>query len=130
MRQIHVGRVVLAAIVAEAVPIVLLILLVAVLGPREPAGAEKYAARLGQWVGPIGGAVMCFIAARWVARKAERLRVTHGALVGAGAALLDIALLVGSGAAFEWLFVVSNAGRVIAGAGGGLAADAWRRRGA
>ena len=128
MRTIHWGRVALGVIAAEAVPIVLLVIIVAVFGPREQTSAQQFATRLGQWVGPIGGDIMSFIAALWVARKSNQRRILHGTLVGVGSAVLDVGLIAISGAGFEWLFVVSNAGRVAAGWLGGLTADAFRRR--
>lgn len=128
MRNIYWGRVILAVIAAEAVPILLLILLVAAWGPTDQAGAQEFAARLGQWVGPVGGGVMCFLAALWVARKPEQRRVLHGGMVGVGAAMLDVGLLAAGGAAFAWLFVASNAGRVLAGILGGLTGNALQRR--
>lgn len=112
------GRIAGAGLVAEIVPIVLLVLVVAVFGPGEEAAAQAFAERQGRWVGPLGGAAACAAAGWWAARGSARGLPT-GVAVGGIAAALDLALIVGSGAPFEWLFAASNAGRVLAGALGG-----------
>jgi hypothetical protein len=117
------GRIALGVLVAEAAPIAALVALVAVFGPRVQAEAELFAARLGQWVGPLGGALMCFVMAVWVARPLESRRILHGAVLGALAALIDVSLLLVSGAAFQWVFVMSNVGRIVAGTLGGVVAN-------
>jgi hypothetical protein len=113
------ARVALAGLAAEAVPIVLLVGMVAMFGPHEPAAATAYAEKLGRWVGPVGGLLACFAAARWAARDRPLLQ---GALVGLVAAAIDVALLAVSSAAFQWLFVLSNLGRVLGGVTGGALA--------
>jgi hypothetical protein len=118
--RFHLGRVVLAAVIAEVVPIILLVVLVALFGPKQQADAQAYAERLGQWIGPIGGTLMCFLAGRWVARAATTRPVLHGSAVGLLSALIDIAILIASGAAFHWVFAASNCGRLLGGMLGGL----------
>jgi hypothetical protein len=114
------GRLLAGVAVAEIVPIVLLVALVAIFGPQTQAEAEVYAARIGRWVGPVGGAGMCLLAAWWVARPLGHLGLRHGLALGVLAAGLDMAILVASGAPFEWLFAASNAGWVLAGGLGGF----------
>jgi hypothetical protein len=121
--QLRWSRLVVGALVAEFVPVALLVVLVAVLGPDDAAAATAYAESLGRWVGPIGGAVMTFLAAVWVARPMRSLELRHGVVLGILAALLDVTVLVASGAPFEGLFLISNAGRIIAGTLGGLLAS-------
>ncbi len=148
-------RILIAAVLAEAIPILLLVALVAVFGPKEQTAAQAYAEHLGQWVGPLGGALMCFLAAWWVnlwrthtcvpcwqscqhyvpakterrdesrrgRHECPRHHVLHGFIVGVLAALLDIAILIATGAAFQWLFVASNLGRILAGLLGGWMAS-------
>ncbi len=116
------GRIAVAAVTAEVLPILALFGLVALLGPGEPAAAEQYAARLGRWVGPIGGGVAVFLGAVWVGRGLPAGQVAHGVAVGAATAAIDGALLAASGTGFEWLFVASQGGRVAAGALGGWVA--------
>jgi hypothetical protein len=113
------GRLLAGAVVAELIPILVLLVLVALRGPSDQAQAQAYAARLGRWVGPITGAVMCFLLGGWVARSERPLALRYGMLLGALTAAIDLGILAASGAAFEWLFAVSNAGRVLAGTLGG-----------
>jgi hypothetical protein len=101
--------------------ILILIALVATFGPSEPASAQAFAERLGRWVGPIGGAVCSFLAAFCVARHLTSGRITNGVAVGVFLAVLDVVLLVASQAPFQWLFVVSNLGKILAGYIGGVA---------
>ena len=112
------GRIVAAGLVAEIVPIVVLVGIVALFGPVEEAAAQAFAERQGRWVGPLGGAVACGALGWWAARGGVRGLAT-GLAVGGVAAALDLGLILASGAPFEWLFAASNAGRVIAGALGG-----------
>jgi hypothetical protein len=104
------------------VPVLLLFALVALFGLHDQTEAQAYAAHLGRWVGPIGGAIMTFLAALWVARGAPPFELRHGIVLGVFAALLDVGLLLASGAAFEWIFAASNTGRVVAGTLGGAVA--------
>lgn len=116
-------RLIVAAVVVEFAAILALVLLVAVFGPKDSAAAQVFAARLGTWVGPIGGALFTFLAAWWLGRRDAAGGLGQGIALGALVALIDIALLVAGGAAFQWLFVASNAAKLAAGAlGGGLAA--------
>ena len=72
----------------------------------------------------IGG----FFGGLWVARKAGRLFVLHGVLVGAVAALLYAALTWKT--ALPAIYVASNYLKLIAGAAGGLVAQRMATRGA
>ncbi len=112
-------RVLVAAIIAEAIPIILPVAAVAVFGPREPAAAQAYAERLGQWIGPIAGSCMCLLAGWWVARSLTGRQVLHGLLIGLMAALIDLSVVVAGAAPFRWIFTASNLGRVLGGALGG-----------
>jgi hypothetical protein len=125
--RIRLGRVVIAALLAEALAIVCLVVLVALFGPDERAAAQAYAARLGNWVGPISGFALTLLGGWWASRVLERDQVLNGLAVGVIGAAIDIALLVASGTAFQALFAASNAGRVLAGALGGLLASKSRR---
>ena len=79
--------------------------------------------RLGRWVGPIGGTLCSFLAAFFVARPLTSGRITNGVAVGFFLAVLDVVLLVASQAPFQWLFVVSNLGKILAGYIGGVASS-------
>lgn len=119
-------RLILGAIAAEFASIVVLIFLVAIFGPNEENAAQKYAEKLGQWVGPVGGAVFSFIGAFWICRSLTRGHLAHGVLFGLLVAAVDVSLLVAMRAPFEWLFVISDAGKVTTGVLAGLCAA--RRR--
>lgn len=114
-------RIVLAVIVAEALPILLLILVVVVYGftrQSDSLSPEQFAPLAGKWVGPVGGFLATLLCALHVARRAPRRRMAYGVAIGVGTALVDISLallLEGVGG----LLLLSNAGRVVAGLFGG-----------
>ncbi len=112
-------RIVLTAFAAEALSIALLVLVVALFGPHERAQDAAFAERVGQWLGPLSGLVLCALGGYFVARPLAGGQVLHGALLGLAAAAIDLALLVLGGAPFQLLFVLSNLGRVLAGCAGG-----------
>ena len=115
-------RLIAGAIAAEVLAILILVLLVAIFGPRDHAQAEAYAERLGQWVGPLAGIVLSFLGALWVSRGLPSGRLLHGLLFGLIYALVDVAILVAMQAPFMWLFVASDGGKLVAGIVGGLVA--------
>jgi hypothetical protein len=114
-------RIIIGGIIAEVSVILILITLVATFGPSEPVSAQAFAERLGQWVGPIGGALCSFLAAFCVARPLTSGNKTNGVAVGFFLAVVDVVLLVASNAPFQWLFVGSNIGKILAGYIGGVA---------
>lgn len=116
-------RILLRAAAAEAAAILALVALVAIFGPEDPDGAQVYAERLGRFVGPFAGAVFGVIGGYLVSRCATANRVLHGTLFGLLFAIIDGAVLIAGHASFEWLFVISNAGRIIGGAIGGAIAS-------
>ena len=117
--NIKFGRVLIAAVVAEVVAILALVLIVFVFGPSDPAASQAFAERLGLWVGPIGGFITCFLGGWWVAKNLQSDHLVNGLALGITVALIDILLLVLSGEGFMLLFAASNIGRVVAGALGG-----------
>jgi hypothetical protein len=119
MMQLRVGRIIIAAIAAPALTILSLVLVVALFGPADQAGAEAYAERLGYWVGPIGGFLFCLLGGIWVARGLRASRVLNGFVLGLVVAGIDVAILIAMGATFEPIFAISDIGKVIAGSLGG-----------
>ena len=117
-----IGRVVLTAVLVEALNIALLFLVVALFGPRDAQAAQADAEELGKWVGPIGGFLLCFLGGWWVAVASRGRHVLNGLALGATVAGIDLGLLAASGAPFQFLFVASNLGRLVAGALGGRVA--------
>jgi hypothetical protein len=117
-------RVVVAVVLAEALPILLLVAIVVIYGivrQKDSLSPEEFAPLAGNWVGPIGGFFATLLFAWWAARRAQKHRVVHGTVVGAGTAVLDFGLgmlLAGAGAV-QPLFFISNAGRILAGVLGG-----------
>ena len=104
--------------VGELVPILVLVSIVSIWGPADAADAELFAGQLGDWVGPIAGALTVIMVTAWAGIKSLR-PVLQGVLIGLILAALDAAILVAVGAPFALLFVVSNGGKVAAGALGG-----------
>lgn len=117
-------RLVLGPIAAEVLAILILICLVAIFGPRDQAQAQAYAEKLGAWVGPLAGVVLSFLGALWVSRGLTTGHLLHGFLFGLIYATLDAAIIIAAQAPFAWLFVASDAGKLLAGIAGGLVAAA------
>ena len=113
---------ILTAIAAEVTAILILVLIVAIFGPRDQAQAQVFAEKHGQWVGPLAGVVLSFLGALWVCRGLTSGHLLHGFLFGLIYALIDAALIVAAQAPFMWLFVASDAGKFFAGIAGGWAA--------
>ena len=112
-------RIAAGALAAEVLAVILLVLLVGIAGPSDPPAAQAYAKRLGLWVGPVGGFIFTLLAAWWVARGLQTPPLTNGIIVGVAVAAIDVSILILSGAGFDPIFAISNAGRVIAGLIGG-----------
>jgi len=123
-------RIVIAAIAAELLGVLALAALVAVFGPPGFAAAQPFAERLGAWVGPISGFVLCVAGGYWVARVAASRHIGSGVAMGAAAVVLDVAVAVALGAGVEILLVISNVGRLAGGAIGGWLATPRRPRSA
>ncbi len=116
-------RVLGAAVLAEAIPIVLLVAVVAAFGPPTADGAKHFAERVGLWLGPLAGIVCTFGAAFWLSHsRGAHAPLRTGVTLGLFVACLDVALLIAGGTAFAWVFVASNVGRVLAGTAGGIVA--------
>jgi len=117
-------RVVVAIVLAEALPIVLLVAIVFAYGAvrqKDSLSPAEFAPLAGNWVGPIGGFLATLLFAWWAARSVPKQRLAHGTIVGVGTAVLDLGLgmLLGGAAAIRPIFFVSNAGRILAGVLGG-----------
>jgi hypothetical protein len=120
-------RVVVAVILAETLPILLLVAVVFVysfIRQSDSLTPQEFAPRAGMWVGPIGGFLAVFLFAWWVALRVPSQKVVYAAAVGVGTALLDLGLgiVLGGGDAIHPILYVSNAGRILAGILGGLLA--------
>jgi hypothetical protein len=126
-------RVLVAIVVAELLPILLLVAIVMVYAfasdqtRPDSMKPEEFAPIAGNWVGPIGGFIATMCLSLWAARVVPKRALYHGFAVGAGAAMLDfsIAVLIGGGEVSP-LLVFSNCGRVLAGLLGGFVASRQR----
>src|SRR5512147_1352704 len=87
-------------LLAELVPILLLVLGVAIFGPKDAVAAASYAQQLGRWVGPIAGAVCVLALGWWVARARPSHQIRTGFVFGCLAATLDLGILAASDAPF------------------------------
>jgi hypothetical protein len=116
-------KLILGAIAVEAGAIVALVCVVAVFGPKEANEAQRYAEKMGPWIGPIAGAIFSFIGAWLIGRSLTQGHLIHGLLLGLFVAAVDVSLLVAMRAPFEWLFVISDVGKIAAGVIGGLVAS-------
>jgi hypothetical protein len=115
-------RLIIGAVVVETAAVIILVGLVAIFGPNEATAAQRYAEKLGFWVGPIAGTLLTFIGAFMIARPLLGRGVLHGFLFGFCVAFVDVAILLAMRAPFEWIFLVSNVSKLIAGYLGGVCA--------
>jgi hypothetical protein len=120
--SLKVRRLVIAAPVAELIPVTLLTALLPVL-LASGTGTLVYqiieAQRLALWVGPMGGFVTCALGGWWVSRGTFANAERNGLTLGVAVAVFDLALLVVSGAPFGALMVLSATGRIAGGYVGG-----------
>lgn len=71
--RLRTGRIAIAAIAAELLGVLALVVLVTIFGPSGGfEAAQLFAERLGAWVGPISGFLLCLAGGYWVARGAPR----------------------------------------------------------
>lgn len=117
--KIQIGKTLVTAFVVEILAIAVLVIAVALFGPGEAEADQAWAAETGRWLGPLAGFLFCVLGGWFVARTATSDRVIHGLALGVTVALIDVALLVAGGSGFEMIFLISNVGRVVAGAFGG-----------
>ena len=125
--RIRIGRILGFAILAEVLAVLTLVLIVALFGPSDPAEAQAYAERIGLWVGPIAGFLFTLAGGWWIARSLVNSQVLNGLVLGVVVAIIDISILLLSGAEFLPIFAISNIGRVIAGSLGGLLASRYKQ---
>jgi putative membrane protein (TIGR04086 family) len=115
MKRIRWGRVVLAAVVAEAA----VILLIVAISTVRPEFAES----AGYYVAPPASAVATFLMVLWVARKLKSDFILHGILVGFVGVVLTGGFIFTAKPEDRWMYVVSFVLRVVGGYLGGLVAQ-------
>jgi hypothetical protein len=80
------------------------------------------------WAAPAAGFVFCLLGGWWVARGITAGHERNGLTLGIGVALIELALLIVSGAPFGALYVSALAARIAGGYCGGLVAKRRARR--
>ena len=116
-------QLVVAALAIEIISVLVLVIMVAIFGPPDPAQAQAFAADLGYWVGPIAGFIFSFLGAYVITKNLSRSRIPNGILLGLLVAIVDVSILVGSDRGFEMIFLVSSTGRLVAGTLGAYVAE-------
>ena len=123
--SLKVGRLFIAAPITE---------LVAVIGMLAPALAQfamlkaTVTARMFEmqatalWSAPAAGFLFCFLGGWWVARGAGVAHERNGVVLGLAVAVIDLALLIVSGAPFGVLMASSVMSRIVGGYCGGIIA--------
>jgi hypothetical protein len=128
--SLKVRRLVIAAPVAELIPVALLTALLPIL-LASGTGTLVYqiieVQRLALWVGPMGGFAACALGGWWVSRGTFADAERNGLTLGVAVAGVDLVLLVVSGAPFGALMVLSATGRIAGGYAGGCWTG-WRNR--
>lgn len=119
----RIGRSIIAAVAAELLAILLLLVGVFVFvmssAPLSYGQGERLAQEIADWVIPLSGFVSCCLAGWWAGRKLKTAAPQQGASVGIMATLLDIAFLAWLGAPFRLVFVLAAICRIGGGALGG-----------
>lgn len=80
------------------------------------------------WSAPAAGFLFCLLGGWWVARSVEVAHERNGVVLGAAVAVIDVALLVVSGAPFGALMASSFVSRIVGGYCGGMIALRRARR--
>lgn len=114
---------VVVAFAIEIISVLVLVILVAIFGPADSQQAQEFAAELGYWVGPAAGFIFCFLGAYLLSKNLAQSRIPNGILLGLLVAIIDVSILIGSDSEFQIIFLVSNTGRVVAGALGAYLAE-------
>jgi hypothetical protein len=121
--KLRLGRIALAAVIAEVAGVLALIVLVTIFKPADPDQVQAFAEHLGTWVGPISGFVFCAAGGYWVARRGSPYCLGNGVAMGLAGAFVDIVAAAALGASLQILLVVSNLGRIMGGTLGGFLAS-------
>lgn len=128
--KIRWGRVIIASLLSEVVPILVLFLIVAVYGafltPNEvpnEARLNDFARQAGNWIGPLVGSLATFIFSFWACHKLVSNFVLHGALIGLISTAIGVGLLLLLADRFSIIFVGSYLLRFLSAVGGAIIAQ-------
>jgi hypothetical protein len=119
-------RVIVAVVIGEVVPLLVLIGVVHFLRPDDPTEVDAFARHMGAYVGPIGGFVTVLVVSWWAGRGSSA-PVPQGTMIGVILAIIDGSIVIAIAEPFGWLWFVSNGGKIAAGAFGGWLARRARR---
>src|SRR5436190_1615782 len=95
---IRLQRIVIAALLAELIPLLILVAVVTIYGFMASPGLEKgvyneFASRAGKIINPLAGSLATFGMAYWAARKPEKAKVLHGVFTGLVVIFIELAIL-------------------------------------
>ncbi|MFC5271305.1 hypothetical protein [Adhaeribacter terreus] len=126
--KIRLLRITIAALLAELIPLVILIIAVTAYGyiatpAQDKAALEAFAGKAGLYIGPIAGMLAALGMGFWAARKLTNSRLLHGLLTGAFIVLLDLAIFAKPKADFDLTDVLVLVGKFLAATLGGYLAD-------
>jgi hypothetical protein len=114
-------RIAIAAVIAEMIPILLLVAAVSVYSASGGSDPNSFARRTSEWFSPSVGSIIAFFVTLLAVRR-RPLALQHGIAIGISIALLDLGIVALQGTPFQTLFVVSALGRVAAGTLAGIIA--------
>ena len=120
-------RVALAALMAQLVPLLILVVTVSVYGfiiaPNQtPEFYKAFADQIGKYIGPAAGTIATLGFGFWTGRHAPGQELLHGFLTGLVVAVLDATILVSPSAEFDTSSVLVLIAKILAGALGGFLA--------
>ena len=126
-RDIRWGRVVLAALMAEAgviliISAVFLVYRFWIAPGRTAAEYQEFGQLAGYYVAPIGSALTTFLSVLWATRPLKSDFVLNGLLIGVAGVLLTLAFIVTAKPEHRSMYVVSYVLRIVGGYLGGIAA--------
>ena len=131
--KIRWGRVVLAAVLAEAAVILLLLAVVTVYSVVISPGLttdeyDVFGQDAGYYVAPAAAAGATFLMVLWVARALDSGFVANGLMVGLVGVLLTVGFVFGARPEDRLMYGVSFALRIVGGYAGGIVAQRLRGR--
>ncbi|MBK0403259.1 TIGR04086 family membrane protein [Adhaeribacter sp. BT258] len=98
-------RVAIAALIAELIPLIVLVAAITIYGYLMPgldkSVYETFATQAAAYIGPVAGTLATLGMAFWAARKPENRRWLHGLLTGILVVILDLAIFATPKADFD-----------------------------
>ncbi len=124
---VRILRVLMAALMAEFIPLIILVAVLTVWGVSAAPGQgqavyEAFARQAGEYINPIVGPLAALAFGFWAARKPWHNHVLHGFLTGLLVAILDIIIMVLTSAEFDAIDIITLLAKIAAGTIGGYLA--------